>query len=82
MKDKLSKRLRRKMTRLTSPVLQQDIFFLHVPKCGGTSLVNSIADHYKSSHAKQRKIIGHLNSHAGLVTSNLHGHNPFVFNRK
>ena len=78
MNYQLPQRLRRKF----SPGLKQDIFFLHVPKCGGTSLVNSIAKCYKPLSLNKRHGIAHLDSHAALLAANLHGYDPLVYNRE
>lgn len=82
MNYQLPQRLRRKFSRLSSSGLKQDIFFLHVPKCGGTSLVNSIAKCYKPVFSNRRHSIAHLDSHAVLMAANLHGYDPLVYNRE
>jgi hypothetical protein len=82
MNYQLSQRLRYSVSRLSSPGLDQNIFFLHVPKCGGTSLVNSIAKCYKASALKKQNSIAHLNSHAALTAASLHGYDPLVYNRE
>jgi hypothetical protein len=43
---------------MAEPRLKEPIFFLHLPKCGGTSIANAIQRRYRASE------IGHLDNKA------------------
>jgi hypothetical protein len=62
--------------------LPQDIFFLHVPKCGGTSLVNAIARFYQPVFSRDQRNIARLDSPASLLAANMHGHDHLACNRE
>jgi hypothetical protein len=76
-----SSRLRRSFSQMGKPRIEQDIFFLHIPKCGGTSLVNSIRQHYLTLDPKDDRKIGHLHTGAALTAANMLGQDPLIYNR-
>jgi hypothetical protein len=82
MIQRVSRRLRRVSARAVSPELRQDIFFMHVPKCGGTSLVNAIARFYQPLFSKDRSKIARLDSPASLRAASIHGRDHLAYDRE
>ena len=63
----LSKRTYQRMIQFTRPRIKKNIFFLHQPKCGGTSINNAIRSCYRNSQ------IMHLNNDACIRAADLLG---------
>ncbi len=64
---RLSKHNYQRMLRFVQPHINKRIFFLHLPKCGGTSIDNAIQSCYRTSE------IGHLNDVACVKSAELLG---------
>lgn len=74
-------RARRSAARIGQPRLRRDIFFLHVPKCGGSSITDAIRQHYLTMDPRDDHKIGHLHPHAALTTARTLGQPQIDFNR-
>jgi len=55
---RFSQRSYGRIREMTEPRLKEPVFFLHLPKCGGTSIANAIQRRYRESE------IGHLDNRA------------------
>ncbi len=64
---RLSKRSYQQMIRIAQPRMTKHIFYLHLPKCGGTSIVNAILSCYHASE------VGHLDDGACVKAADLLG---------
>ncbi len=64
---RLSKRNYQRMLRFVQPRMTKHIFYLHLPKCGGTAIDNAIRSCYRTSE------IGHLNDAACVKAAELSG---------
>jgi hypothetical protein len=73
--------LNRSFNQIGKVKIGRDIFFLHIPKCGGTSLVNSIRQFYYTLDPKDDRKIGHLHPGAALRAANLLEQDPLAYNR-
>lgn len=82
MVQDFSTRFRRAVSRIGKPKIQQDIFFLHIPKCGGTSLVNAMRQAYYTMDPKDDRAIAHLHTGAALTAANILGKDPLAYNRE
>lgn len=81
MVQDFSSRIKRAVSRIGQPEIEQDIFFLHIPKCGGTSLVNAIRQNYLTMNPKDDRRLGHLHSGAALTAANILAKDPLAYNR-
>ncbi|MGF1522988.1 MAG: hypothetical protein ACFBSF_11795 [Leptolyngbyaceae cyanobacterium] len=59
--------------------MEKKVFFLHVHKCGGTSILNSIAATYGFSNNIARRRFGDLSNEASVKAANLVGSTPEDF---
>ena len=64
---RLFKRSYQQMQRIAQPRITKNIFFLHLPKCGGTSIAYAIRNCYHTSE------VGHLNDAACVKAAELLG---------
>lgn len=80
IKDSLI-RVRSRLAQQRYGRIDQNIFFLHIPKCGGTSLVHAIRDRYVTLNPRQDQSLVHLDPYAAEAAAEQLGQAPLSFNR-
>ena len=58
------------------------IFFLHIPKCAGTSIMHAIKAAYAPRHAAHDPTLAHLDPFAAEQGARLLGKDPLLYNRE
>lgn len=82
MLQDLATRIRWSAKQLGRPDLRTKIFFLHIPKCGGTSLISAMRQHYMTLSPRDDRFVAHLNDAAALKAATLLGRSPLAYNRE
>lgn len=77
----MATRLRWSAQQLGKPALQTKIFFLHIPKCGGTSLISAMRRQYMTLSPRDDRLVTHLNDAAALKAAKLLNEDPLEYNR-
>lgn len=74
-------RTKNQINRLQNGELRQRLYFLHIPKCGGTSFVQAIRSHYRTLNLAKELDYYHLDPYAATAAADALGIDHLSYQR-
>lgn len=74
-------RTKNQLSRLQNGELRHRLYFLHIPKCGGTSFVQAIRSHYHTLNPAKELDYYHLDPYAAIQAADALGIDHLAFQR-